>query len=432
MNYDLHLLPHQYDLYDSSSPKSCMVCGRGAGKTFALSAITMLDFIAGKNVLVGAQSIDSLHDNLWNEIQLRADEFGLRDRIEWHERPMRAYFNGATIYTGTYEAVDAKRSGTRVATMVLDELFLAPVNILSVWGPVMRDCGFSPRIVAGTTPRKGSMWNTLFSDPNFGWEIIRASTKDNPRITSEEFDLFNSGMLNDEMRRQELEGEIITGNRDMGIIQLADFPVAPAPTTDVRRLAGLDMSGGGERDASAFVSRVGNKVECIREWHGTDSEQVAAFVLKYNREHRIDTLFMDLAWSESVYDMLKYNIPCRQIAFGSKAENDIVYENIRAEMFFNAAKAIKGGLCVEGCELSGELKRELCAMTWVKNSRGRFLICPKDDLRVVLGRSPDVADALALTCLHLWKGDVPQFRRADSMHSPALAIKRRKACAMMQ
>ena len=43
MNYDLHLLPHQYDLYDSASPKSCMVCGRGAGKTFALSAITMLD-----------------------------------------------------------------------------------------------------------------------------------------------------------------------------------------------------------------------------------------------------------------------------------------------------------------------------------------------------------------------------------------------------
>ena len=184
MNYDLHLLPHQYDLYDSASPKSCMVCGRGAGKTFALSAITMLDFIAGKNVLVGAQSIDSLHDNLWNEIQLRADEFGLRDRIEWHERPMRAYFNGATIYTGTYEAVDAKRSGTRVATMVLDELFLAPVNILSVWGPVMRDCGFSPRIVAGTTPRKGSMWNTLFSDPNCGWEIIRASTRDNPMATA--------------------------------------------------------------------------------------------------------------------------------------------------------------------------------------------------------------------------------------------------------
>lgn len=432
MNYDLHLLPHQYDLYDSASPKSCMVCGRGAGKTFALSAITMLDFIAGKNVLVGAQSIDSLHDNLWNEIQLRADEFGLRDRIEWHERPMRAYFKGATIYTGTYEAVDAKRSGTRVATMVLDELFLAPVNILSVWGPVMRDCGFSPRIVAGTTPRKGSMWNTLFSDPNCGWEIIRASTKDNPRITSEEFDLFNSGMLNDEMRRQELEGEIITGNRDMGIIQLADFPIAPAPTTDIRRLAGLDMSGGGERDACAFVVRVGNRVECIKEWHGTDSEQVAAFVLKYHREHPIDTLFMDLAWSESVYDMLKYNLPCRQIPFGSKAENDIVYENIRAEMFFNAAKAIKGGLCVDGCELSGELKRELCAMTWVKNSRGRFLICPKDDLRVVLGRSPDVADALALTCMHLWKGDVPQFRMADSMHSPALAVKRRKACAMMQ
>ena len=432
MTHVWDLLPHQDDLVYSKASKCALIAGRGSGKSYTLSYLAFRDFVEGKNVLVGAQSVDTLYDSLWTEIKERAKEAGLHDFIVWRERPMRAYFNGATIYTGTYEAVDAKRSGTRIATMVLDELFLAPVNILSVWGPVMRDCGFSPRIVAGTTPRKGSMWNTLFSGPNCGWEIIRARTLDNPYVTSEEFDLFNSGMLNDEMRRQELEGEIITGNRDMGIIQLADFPAAPAPTTDIRRLAGLDMSGGGERDACAFVVRVGNRVECIREWHGTDSEQVAAFVLKYHREHPIDTLFMDLAWSESVYDMLKYNLPCRQIPFGSKAENDIVYENIRAEMFFNAAKAIKGGLCVDGCELSGELKRELCAMTWVKNSRGRFLICPKDDLRVVLGRSPDVADALALTCLHLWKGDVPQFRRADSMHSPALAIKRRKACAMMQ
>jgi hypothetical protein len=432
MTHVWDLLPHQDDLVYSKAAKSAMICGRGAGKSYALSYLALRDFVEGKNVLVGSQSVDTLHDSLWTEIKERAKEAGIHDFIDWHERPMRAYFNGATIYTGTYEAVDAKRSGSRVATMVLDELFLAPINILSVWGPVMRDCGFSPRIVAGTTPRKGSMWNTLFSSPDCQWEIIRASSRDNPHITEEEYALFDSGMLDDEMRRQELFGEIITGNRDMGIIQLADFPIAPAPTTDIRRLAGLDMSGGGERDACAFVVRVGNKVECIKEWHGTDSEQVAAFVLKYHREHPIDTIFMDLAWSESVYDMLKYNLPCRQIPFGSKAENDIVYENIRAEMFFNAAKAIKGGLCVDGCELSGELKRELCAMTWVKNSRGRFLICPKDDLRVVLGRSPDVADALALTCLHLWKGDVPQFRRADSMHSPAIAVKRRKACAMMQ
>ena len=426
------LLPHQLDVVFSEAKKCCMITGRGGGKTYTLSTLGLNELMQGKNVLVGAQSVDSLHDNLWQELKLRADEAGVYNLIDWHERPMRAYLNGATIYTGTYEAVNAKRSGTRVATMILDEMFLAPINILSVWGPCMRDCGFSPRIVGGTTPVKGSMWNTLFSDPDCDWEIVRATSRDNPWITDEEYELFNSGMISDEMRRQELFGEIITGAADMGIIQLGDFPAYAAPTTDKRRIAGLDMSGGGERDACAFLSRVGNRVECIKEWHGTDSEQVAAFVLKYHREHPIDILNMDLAWSESVYDMLKYNIPCHQIPFGSKAENDIVYENIRAEMFFNAAKAVKGGLCCDGLELSGELKRELCAMTWVKNSRGRFLICPKEDLRVVLGRSPDVADAFALTCLRLWKGDAPSFRVAGSLRSPSLEIKRRKACAMMQ
>lgn len=433
MQYVIDLLPHQDDLIYSTSPKSCMVCGRGAGKTFTLSYLALRDFIQGKNVLIGAQSVDSLHDGIWAELKARAEDAGLYDMIEWRERPLRAYFNGATIYTGTYESVDAKRSGTKVATMILDELFLAPINILSVWGPVMRDSGFSPRIVAGTTPRKGSMWNTIFASPDCPWEIIKATSKDNPHISDEEYSLFNDGMINDEMRRQELMGEIITDNADMGLVSIADFPTAPADTTDERVLAGLDMSGGGERDAHAFFARKGNRVLDVVQWHNTPTETVVAHIREFHRKHPISKLNMDLAWSESAFDQLKYEIPCEQVPFGRSAENQLLYANVRAEMYFNAARAVKEGLCVNGFELTAELKRELCAMTWVKNGKGQFLIAPKDDLRITLGRSPDIADAMALTCLTRYRGDLPKINReaAVKTFNPQIMRNRRRACSMM-
>ena len=106
MTHVWDLLPHQDDLVYSKASKCAMICGRGAGKSYALSYLTLRDFVEGKNVLVGAQSVDTLHDSLWTEIKERAKEAGIHDFIDWHERPMRAYFNGATIYTGTYEAVD--------------------------------------------------------------------------------------------------------------------------------------------------------------------------------------------------------------------------------------------------------------------------------------------------------------------------------------
>ena len=70
----------------------------------------------------------------------------------------------------------------------------------------------------------------------------------------------------------------------------------------------------------------------------------------------------------------------------------------------------KHGLCVEGMELTGELKRQLCAIGWLYNNQGRLLLTPKEELREALKMSTDVADALALTCLDLWHGDDPVMK----------------------
>ena len=81
--------------------------------------------------------------------------------------------------------------------------------------------------------------------------------------------------------------------------------------------------------------------------------------------------------------------------------------NVRAEMYFNLCTTIRRGLYVDGHDLSPELKQQLCAIRWLTSTNGRLLLTPKEELRTQLNMSPDIADALALTCLDLWKGDDP-------------------------
>ena len=408
------LLPHQRKLLLSKSKKSALICGRGAGKSYACAVIVLLTLIRGRNVLVGGQRYDTIHDTLYEEIKKLATEWEIFDIIEWRERPMMMTLGEAHVWFGTYESVDAVRGYSKVSLIILDEMFLAPANILSIWGPCQRatDDG-NTRIIGATTPRAGSLWNVTMSSDKCDWEIIRAATMDNDRIKKEEYDLILSGIGNDAMYRQEILGEICTDLGGAAIIHLGDFPQFPAPTSDNRVIAGLDCAEGVERDATAFVKRRGNQILEMWKLSNIDHEETVRRIRESNRRLKIDTLNMDAAFSDYEYNILKYEMSCEQVNFARAAteENKEKYANVRAEMYFNLAWHIKHGLCCDGFDLSPELKRQMCAITWLHNNQGRLLLVKKEELRAALKMSTDVADALALTCLDRYTADDPQINQ---------------------
>ena len=405
------LLPHQRKLVTSKCKKSALICGRGAGKSFACAALVLLTLIKGRNVLVGGQRYDTIHDTLYDEIKKLATEWGIFDIIEWRERPMMMTLGESHVWFGTYESVDACRGYSRVSLIVLDEMFLAPANILSIWGPCQRaTVDGKTRIVGATTPRSGSLWNVMMADPKCDWEIIRAVTTDNTHIKQEEYDLILSGILNDEMYKQEILGEINTDLGGSAIIKLGDFPQMPGPTTEEMVIAGLDVAEGVERDCTAFVKRKGTRIIEMWKLNSINHEETVRRIRESNKAMKIDKLNMDAAFSDYEFNVLKYDIPCEQVNF-ARAANDPErekYANVRAAMFFHLCDRIRQGLCCEGFDdLTSELKRQLCAMTWLHNNQGRLLIVDKGSLREVLKQSTDVADALALTCIDKWNGDDP-------------------------
>lgn len=360
--------------------------------------------------MVGGQRYETLQTTLLEELKNIASKWGIYEYIQWKLSPMMLILGDAKCHFGSYEAVDAVRGYSRVSLIILDETFLAPANILSIWGPCMRDSGGTTRIVGATTPRQGSLWNVMMGDPSCKWEIIRAVTTDNTHISKEEYELILAGITSEEMYKQEILGQISTDLGGSAIIHLEDFPLNFAPTTDERVIAGLDVAEGVERDATAFAVRKGTRILDMWKLNTIDHEATIHRVREAHKRFHITKLNMDAAFSDHEFNVLKYEIPCEQVNFARAAVDNQKYGNVRSEMFFNLAATIKRGLCCEGFDLTAELKRQMCAITWHHNNQGRLLLTKKEELREVLKQSTDVADALALTCLDLWKGDDPTMR----------------------
>lgn len=82
-----------------------------------------------------------------------------------------------------------------------------------------------------------------------------------------------------------------------------------------------------------------------------------------------------------------------EIHFSQKA-NDERFANARTEMYWQLNEWVKQGGCLPQIQ---ELKEELLAHTYSFNAKGQFILDPKESIKERLGRSPDLADALALS-----------------------------------
>lgn len=426
------LLPHQRKLIKSKARKSCLICGRGAGKSYACAALALLYILKGRNVLIGGTTHDNLHDTLFAEIKRIAMEWEIYDLINWRESPMSLELGQAHVWFGFYQAVESVRGYSRVGLIILDEMFLAPTSILATWGPCCRNSGCRTRIVGATTPRGGSLWNITMSDPNCDWEIISAKSTDNTHITEEEMQLILSEIKTQEMYDQEILGIISTDLGNAAIIKLAEFPNEPSGiiSNDTRVIAGFDAGEGVERDSSAFFKRRGNEVLEMWKLNGIDHEQCVQRIRESNRKVPIDRLYMDAAFSDYEYHTLKYEINCEQIHFAQAAPEEFRkdYANMRAYIWFGLADGVRHGLYVDGFDLSPELKRQMCSTTWLRDNTGRLLLVKKEDLRAALKMSPDIGDAAALTYVDRFVGDDPKIER---LVKAKMADKRAKALRIM-
>lgn len=399
----------------------------------------LVDMLNGKNVLYMAQTDGAFYKGPWEHLQNFLYRFNLLDYWSWNGTYKTGRLGKSRLYFASYENEKAARGATECSSLYLDEFMLSKPNILAITAPCLRghdNLGniIKPKIRATGTPDMTSMWQLMIVEyEKYGIRLLRAKLSDMPddMVSPETKALLEKSIFDEKLRRQEIEGEIILGEDSTSLMTLRDFPDMPQPFSDRRILAGLDMAHTGLRDSHSFAAIKGNALLAFHEFGKASSEDVAHYIRKFQSAvGKIDLLNMDLAWSESVFDQLKYEIPCRQVAFAERPpeENAVrQYGNIRAYGYFRLAEMHRNGLCVDidspwiDAGIVPEYKKEITNTHFTMDRLGRLLIEPKEDIKMRVGRSPDPADALMLASLDRALRDDPALTYSVGMSKEDIA-----------
>jgi hypothetical protein len=124
---------------------------------------------------------------------------------------------------------------------------------------------------------------------------------------------------------------------------------------------------------------------------GHDARNEIKAMLTKHPKWRVIEINIDMAYGEKYYENLSMEYDCNLINFGSSPMND-QYLNRRAEMYFNMV----GGLR-EGLPINEQIEKELNATLFEFTNNGKLKLVNKEEIKLVIGHSPDQSDSLALT-----------------------------------
>ena len=395
------LVEHQKKFLLSDKPTVVLNCGRSSGKSFIASLIAALRVKEGKRLFVWAQDYSRLELNLLNEIAKRLEEMHVNYHRNFNTHVITCGKRGV-IYGLSYENIEACRGFTEISIAICDEVALAPANFFGTMAFCMRGKGLSPKIYCMTTPRVGSWWNDFVrkADPE-KIEIIRGnmmSLLDKEIITQGTLDLVKATCLDDNLLRQELYGELVEDN-STGVLFTSRL-LTSAPKFLQRNnegyAIGIDCSGLG-KDSNVIVVRNQNEILDIVEKKVASNSELCSTVrglIMTHGKRNLSHVAIDEAYGIDLHERLKEaGINAVLVPFGGRAKNS-AYANQRAEMYINMKKGIEEyGL--KG--ITDELSRELHATKYILNNNNKIQLIPKDEIKLNIGRSPDFADALALT-----------------------------------
>ena len=379
-----------------------MICGRGAGKTYAASLLCAISALRGEKILVFAQNYRALSLNLFNEITKRLDEIIGYENYNYNRGQTIIYIpqTKGVIYGATYENIDSCRGYTEINKLVLDESALSPPTILETAGPCCRGLGpdKEPQYFFLTTPKAGSWFNLfvknkLEKEPD-DIELIKAKSTDNKFISEKEHKLHIGGFTSEALIRQELEGELLNEQAENSVLAGVVYHKGECHMPDEGWVnIGIDGSGYG-KDKTVITYRIGTEWEqkCYQVLTGPQCRLEIKKELMKHPKWRVNGICIDMAYGENYYENLQYEYETVNLLnFASRATDDQYY-NLRAEIYFDLVKKMR-----EGMKITDDIERELNVTLFEFAPNGKLKLVNKDEIKLVLGHSPDQADSLALT-----------------------------------
>jgi phage terminase large subunit len=401
----------------------CMKACTGPGKSATLAWMgwhRLLCFAAkGEHPKGAALSVtaDNLKDNLWSELSkwqqrsqlLKAAFTWTKEKIYANDHP-ETWFLSARSFAkdSNAEAVGRALSGlhSQFPFILLDETGDMPVAVGRAANQIFTGNPRDAAIIQAGNPtsttgllydsctKASESWEiiTITADPDdpkrtprvsidHAQEMIRTYGRENPWVMATILGLFPPTGFNSLLGSDDIDASVARHYRPEDI--------ASAPI-----VLGCDVARQGD-DSSAIARRRGRLAYPIRTLRIPDTMVLAGQFIRESNEHAADGVFVDETggYGAGVVDAMR-QLGHRVIGvqFGGRA-TDYRFFNKRSEMYFELAEWVKAGGQLPD---DRELKEELCATTFVYQG-DKFRLVEKEMIKTQIGRSPDKADALAMT-----------------------------------
>lgn len=389
--------------------KTACISARGCGKSVCVSALAIWFFTLAPNtkVVLGANTHAQSYSVLW----LKTLELIQRsciskwfettqDYIYWLGARDLGYITRITCGADKVESISGFHAPNEL--ILLDEASSIPDKIILNLISGLTEA--NNKIVLTTNPTR-STGVVAEADEGKGWNVIH-------------IDGFSSKFTD----KEHLKWLIERYGEDSDTVRVQVRGLFPKVSSDVlvtRELfescetnenphggdvvLGLDVASTGGDLSSWCVRRGGDIIHFDDESTSSVDSLVSKTISLVERFH-VDRIFVDatgVGWT--VPDILRSNMSNKDIIgiqFAEKPKIQTPCINYRAWMYVNLRDHMRDGHVSfkQVPHMWTQLKEEMMATkVFLDQGNGKLKLGPKDDIRLVLGRSPDVLDSLALT-----------------------------------
>ena len=308
--------------------------------------------------------------------------------------------NGARIRIFGADNPDALR-GLYFDGVVLDEV--AQMR-REVWQEIIR-----PELADRTgwavfigTPKGVNLFHELFvhaqADNSGEWTALVYRVGDTAALPATEVDQLRAEMSEGAFRQEFLCD--FSASSDDVLITIDEATDAtkrsymPADYQSMPLVLGVDVARFGDDRTVVFPRRglVAQQPTIIAK---LDNVEVAERIISIYHQAKPHSIFVDAGQGQGVIDILRRALPCvYEIPFGGSALDAAKFYNRRSEMWFLLREWIRaGGAIPNESGLVGEISSPMYGF----DAKGRITLEKKEEIKARLGRSPDLADSLALT-----------------------------------
>ncbi|WAK01859.1 hypothetical protein [Methylobacter sp. YRD-M1] len=171
--------------------------------------------------------------------------------------------------------------------------------------------------------------------------------------------------------------------------------ILPPEPKEMPLILGVDVASSGG-DKTCIVWRKGNTMEKYQKFSKLANDEVADQLINIIRKDNPAKVFIDSTggYGSGVAACMRIRgYDCEEIHF-SNSPIDLQYANKRAEMFGELKNWLQSNVSIPDTD---EIELDLTCFGYKHNNMSRLVLESKEDVKKRFKRSPDIADALALT-----------------------------------